>query len=94
MINGQIALQGFAYQVGDGEGQRATRGQILDEKVPLKILAFKDANSGLLINLVFSPEEFEEFKRKIDGGNIVPAKVIPGPGSNLSPFTRNGGIKG
>jgi hypothetical protein len=91
MINGQITLQGFAYQVADGEGQRAARGQILDEKVPLKILSFKDAHSQLLINVVFSPEEFEEFKRKIDGSNIVPVTILPKPEG--SPFTRNGGIR-
>ena len=69
MIAGQIQIQRFGYGLGDGNNPKTN--------MPIKVLAFRDADSQLQVGYVFTPEEFDAFIQTITGNHIVPATELP-----------------
>jgi hypothetical protein len=77
MIGGALQLEGFAYQVIDTEGRKAgADGKPTGEPFPLKALVIADQNSGVRINFLFTPEEFEAFGEKMRG-DVIARPTVP-----------------
>jgi hypothetical protein len=88
MTSGAITLQGFHFSVVDGHGSKIVDGKESGTK-PVKILSFRDAHSGLQINIVMSLEAYEKYIATLTESKIVPASFVPNPPH----LTRNGGQK-
>lgn len=83
MISGNITLDGFNYGVTDGETRQMVAGNPVGEAVAVKIVWIQDNASGVLVQLPFKPNEFEQFVavlRSGISGIVVPSQAIPRAG--------------
>lgn len=62
-------LDGFSYTITEATLWRADKG-VGD---PVVILTFTDAERGIELECYFSPKDWEEFNRVVNGGVIVPS---------------------
>jgi hypothetical protein len=96
MIQGQIALNNFQADVHDGEmNALGEDGKPTGEKVPIKLLRVQDVNSKLVIDLVFTPDQLEQFAEHVGRSTRKIIDAAPSFDHRLrNIFTRNGKIKG
>jgi hypothetical protein len=85
MIQGNTQIQAFSFNVLDGEAQPAQGG----EKKPVKILAFQPAGTHLLIQFVFSLDQFDDFISKCQDRKIIAHAALLGEG-RIGRFNPNG----
>ena len=93
MIAGQITIQGFRAELRNGEAVVPdAEGKPTEQKTPLKIMTFKDVNSHLQVNIIFTPEQFDEFIENMSQGS---SKIVRPADSRfkLPWLARNGGIR-
>lgn len=89
MTLGNITLQGFNVELHNSEGAKVVDGKVTDEKLPLKIVRLIDLHSQLQVNLVFTPEQLDQF-----AGQLTQSRIVAPRGALGSLFTRNGRVRG
>jgi hypothetical protein len=78
MYGGTIFLTSFNYQVVDGEAQGARPdGKPTGQKLPVKILVVRELSNPMTIQIMFSPEELEQFVSVVSGSKIIRARELP-----------------
>ncbi len=77
MTSALITLQGFDASVHNANQEQLDReNKPTGELLPIKVLRFKDLLSNISVNMIFTPEQFEQFAKQMDrdsnSGIIVP----------------------
>lgn len=89
MTSALITLQGFDASVHEAnQEQLDTQNKPTGEMLPIKVLRFKDLATNISVNMIFTPEQFQQFAEQMNKESSL--IIVPRGTPKLAVLERNG----